>query len=38
MYTIFQITEEQIPEFVNNFVGKLPPYTANALSKMSIAA
>lgn len=38
MYAVFQITEEQMSEFVSDFVGRLPSYIANALSKMPIAA
>ena len=38
MYAVFQITEGQMSEFITDFIGKLPSYIANALSKMPIAA
>ena len=37
MYTIFHIREEQMIAFIDDFVDKLPPYIANALSKMPVA-
>ena len=37
MHTIFHIREEQMIAFIDDFVDKLPPYIANALSKMPVA-
>lgn len=38
IYTIFNVTEAQLEELINMFVGKLPSYIQNALAKGNIAA
>lgn len=38
IYAIFQVTEDQINDFITLFVEKLPLYIQNALARSSIVA